>query len=351
MRKVKVNALALLIVTLPVLFCATAGAQQRQAPLVSVAVVNSGEIAPSQDYICTINYYATTTVAAERSGRIDLINADEGSDVANGKTLATINADALSQNISAAKSRVSQQKAVVARSLRTFVRSKALYAENGISEQAYQNSVTDLEIQKHLYDEAKANLALLEVDMKRSRVVAPFDGVILKKYVNKGSWVSVGSPAFDIASRQMEVVVNAPQSVVNSIRLGDSANVKVNGKLHSAKVRAIVPSGNASVRTFPVKLDIPYDSAFMNGMDCTAMLSASTNVASLVVPRDAVVSRAGLNYVFIVDGDKAKQVSISVIGYSGTQAGISSDELKAGMRVITRGNETIVGGTPVRIAQ
>lgn len=342
------------IILVLLLLCAPVFAQNQNnqsTSLVSVAKIESGQIAPSTDYIGTVDYYNIAKAAAERAGRVDVVSAGEGKTVKKDDALVLVNTDTLKHNIASAKAKIAQQKAVLEKNQRDHDRAVVLFSENAISEQRFQDSATELEIQTQLLAAAQIELKLYEEEMRKSVTKAPFDGIILKRYVNVGDWVNVGTQLYDVATRRFEVSINVPQSAVQYVKAGMTVNVKVNSFNHQGVVRAVIPQGNANLRTFPIKIDIAYDSSLMGGMDCTVSLPSGTAVNTLVVPRDAVISRNNNTAIFVVEENKAKMIPVKVTGYSGTNAGISSDAVKEGMSVITRGNERISNGQTVKITQ
>jgi RND family efflux transporter MFP subunit len=287
-------------------------------------------------------------VAAERAGRVDKVGVEEGQLVKKGDVLMSINADSLRYSIAAEKAKVAQQKATMDKYKRDFTRAETMYQEQTVSEQRYQDAGTDLEIQSQLYAVSLNQLRMLEEDLRKSSARAPFDGVVIGRSVTVGQWVNVGTEVYKVAGRRLEAIVNVPQSMINSVKVGLEVPVKINNKYYQGKVRVVVPQGNASLRTFPVKIDIPYDAAILGGMDCTVMIPGNMALLAMMVPRDAIITLNNNTVVYVIDNGKAKAVTVRVLGYSGTNAGIQATGLVSGAQVITRGNENVRDGQAVR---
>ncbi len=334
-----------------VLFAFSANAQEVRPTLVSAAPVENGAVEPVKEYVGTVQYYAISKLAAERAGKVDSVVADEGAAVKKGTVLLTLNRDILNYSIEASDARLDQQKHVLDKAKRDFERIQALYADNATPLQRLQDAETDYFVQSRLYKVYTAELNVLREENKRSQVTAPFDGVILKRYVNQGEWVSVGATVCELASGRLEVAVNIPQAVAGFVKTGSDVTVSVEGKKYIGRTRVLIPQGNIASRTFPVKIDLDYDKLLLGGMDAAVFLPAGDKQPALMIPRDAVVRRDGRDAVFAISEGRASLVHVDVIGYSGSKAGVMSDKLKAGDLVMTRGNETIRQGQSVSVSQ
>jgi len=332
------------------LFAAITSAQQAQPILVSTVIAEKGEISPVKEYVGTVQYYAVAKLAAERAGKIDSVLADEGENVKKGDSLLVQNCDILKHTISASAARMEQHKYTTEKTQRDYERAQVLYAENAISLQRFQDVETEYFAQKELHNAYMAELNVLKEENKRSVITAPFDGVIVKRYVNPGEWVSVGATVYELASKRIEIAVNIPQAIVGFIAPGSEVTVSVEGKKYTGRVRVLVPQGNTISRTFPIKIDMDYDKALLSGMDAIVFLPTDAKQTVLMVPRDAVVKREGQDAVFTIDEGKATMVHVEVIGYNGISAGIKSNKLKTGDYVITRGSENITQGRSVTVS-
>jgi multidrug efflux pump subunit AcrA (membrane-fusion protein) len=72
---------------------------------------------------------------------------------------------------------------------------------------------------------------------------------------------------------------------------------------------------------------------------------------TLIVPRDAVISKFGQTVVFLVQDSKATMLPVQVIGFEDLDAGVASPGLKEGMLVVVDGNERLRNGQGVAYKQ
>jgi len=109
----------------------------------------------------------------------------------------------------------------------------------------------------------------------------------------------------------------------------------------------VVPLGDVSTRTIPVKIRIPNRYGFIEGMSARVFLPTAEPRQALLVPRDAVISRFGRTVVFVVRKSRAAMIPVEIIGYDGPRAGVAGPGLAAGMQVVVKGNERVQDGQPV----
>ena len=117
-----------------------------------------------------------------------------------------------------------------------------------------------------------------------------------------------------------------------------------NGNEFSGTVIAIVPKGDVSTRTFPVKIRTPNQFSLIEGMSARVTLPKGKIKKTLIVPRDAVITKFGQTVVFTAENFKAVMLPVQIIGFQGLDAGVSAPGLKAGMIVVVQGNERLRNG-------
>jgi RND family efflux transporter MFP subunit len=328
------------------LFFSAGAFAQSGGILVSTVKVQSDNISQTRTYIGNIKYATSSRIASEQAGLINSLPFEEGDRVKKGATLFSIDTEILLQNINAAKAKVEQQKISLEKARRDFERVKLLFEGSAATKQRLQDAETDYKIAQNALTSAIADLNILEEQFRRSSAKAPYDAVIVKKNVNVGEWVSVGAAVYEISEQRLEVVFNVPQMVVGEIAVGGKAEVVLGEKKFVGVIRTIVPQADTVSRTFPVKIDLPYSTGLMGGMDCSVRLGIGKTESVQLVPIDAVVKRDNMDAVFTINDNKAQIIPVTVIGYKDSLVGFQAAEKIP--FVITRGNESLADGQPVR---
>lgn len=305
----------LLVILLPLY------AQEGMPPAqVVVTEAETGMVAPESEYIGTVYYHEVSEVACELSGKVENINFEEGQRVEKGAVLVTLNSDLLLSDL---------QKAEL-----NFRRADRLHKENLISEEAF--------------DERRFEVERLRIELDKKKVESPFDGVVIKKHVDRGEWLSPGSVVATIADDTViEITTEVPERIIGFIDEGMKVTVQVGGSELTGEVSAVIRRGDITTRTFPVKIRVDNSLSLIEGMAARVILPAGEKVQALTVPRDAVISMFGMTVVFVVIDSQAKMIPVQVAGYKGLQAGIFTENLSAGDRVVIKGNERLRDGQEV----
>lgn len=190
----------------------------------------------------------------------------------------------------------------------------------------------------------------LRIELHKKTIKSPFDGVVIKKHVERGEWLSPGSVVATIANDNViDIITEVPGGIVGFIDQNMGVKVKAGGKELEGKVSAIIQRGDISTRTFPVKVRAENSISLIEGMEAMVMLPVGEKQQTITVHRDAVISMFGMTVVFAVIDSKARMLPVKVAGYDGLKAGVVAEGLQEGMKVVVKGNERLRDGQGVII--
>ena len=185
---------------------------------------------------------------------------------------------------------------------------------------------------------------------RKMTVYAPFSGVVIERYLEKGEWVAAGSPVAVVAmDKVVHAVLNVPESILGYLSEGMPVDVRSGGRTHKGRFFSVIPRGDVATRSFPVKIRLDNDGGLMEGMTARVALPAGSVVDALIVPRDAVIRKLGKDVVFVRKDGVAQMIPVTVLGYQGLATGVAGPGLVAGMDVVTKGNERIRTGQALKI--
>ena len=341
---------ALMLFTSVFLWTALAEGEGPPPALVVTGKVTEAVVAPTADFVGTVYYVEVSTVAAEVAGKAVEVRFDEGDRVREGRMLVRVDSALLERRIEAASAAYEQVLINLERAKKDLGRSERLFAEEFVSEEVFEQTEFAVRGLRQKAVAMKAEIGGLEVELLKKKVRAPFDGVVLRKSVNRGEWLSPGSPVATIArGGEVEVVVDVPEPVMRSVKKGTPVVVIVAGEKVDGKVKAVVPQGNVRTRTFPVKIGIKKRRALVEGMEAVVTLPTGARTRSIMVPRDALISQFGMTVVFVVAEGKAKMMPVNVTAYSGSDAAVAPGILKVDMDVVVKGNERLRDGQDVMV--
>lgn len=196
-----------------------------------------------------------------------------------------------------------------------------------------------------------AEVKRLEAELQKKVIPAPYNGVVVSRHVDRGEWLSAGSPVATVAMDEvLDVVVNVPESVIRFARTGAKVAVEAGGRSVEGEIIAVIKRGDISTRTFPVKVRLKGGDGLYEGMEARVRLPEGPRRKTVVVNRDAVISKFGNMVVYKVSEGKAEMVPVKVVGYEGLKAGIVGQGLAPGAEVVIKGNERLQPGQSVMSA-
>jgi membrane fusion protein (multidrug efflux system) len=323
-------------------------AKGRPPAAVSVAEVKTGSIAPQSEFIATIFYQEISETASEISGLASDIRFEEGLRVKKGQILVTLGSEILRKRFQAAKLTYEQVLSELEIARIDLKRREKLYERKSISEQTYDENRYRVIGSEKRAASLNAQVERLAIELEKKVIRAPFDGVVIKRYVDRGEWISEGETVAVIGKDDViDIVAQLPEQIIQYIKIGMQVKAAANGNEFSGTVIAIVPKGDVSTRTFPVKIRTPNKFSLIEGMSAKVTMPQGEIKKTLIVPRDAVISKFGRTVVFLAQDAKATMLPVQVIGFEGLDAGVASPGLKEGMLVVVEGNERLRNGQDV----
>jgi RND family efflux transporter MFP subunit len=315
---------------------------------VSVVKVTSGQVAPQNEFIATIFYQEISDTAAEISGLVGVVHFEEGQRVKKKQILVELGSDILRKRIQATTASFEQILSELEIAAINFKRSKELVKKKSISKQSYdENRFQVIGLEKRAAS-LKAEVERLEIELEKKIIRAPFDGIVIKRNVDRGEWISEGDTVAIIGKDDtIDIVAEVPERFIQYIKNGMQVSVTANGSNFIGTVNAIVPRGDVATRTFPVKIRSPNEQALIEGMSAKVILPIGNITPALMVPRDAVISKFGQNVVYAVVDAKSNMIPVQIVGYDGLSAGVKSQGLAEDMVVVVDGNERLKDGQAV----
>jgi len=177
---------------------------------------------------------------------------------------------------------------------------------------------------------------------------------IAERYVGVGTLVQPGSPLFRLVDTDpLKLRVPVPEHRIAQVALGARAVVRGEGSTVDAhgRVLRISPVVDPRTRTFGVEIIVPNpDRTLRPGGFARAAIQAAMTEDALLVPADAIVVFAGVEKIFVVDGEIASERRVETGASFGTLVEVLRG-LDADQTVIRRPSPSLIAGTPVRVAE
>ena len=200
---------------------------------------------------------------------------------------------------------------------------------------------------------AKSQLEAAIADLDRTRLRAPFSGVVDSVNVELGASVASGAAVAVILSLDPVLAKGEiSERDLAHVKVGDKADVKlVSDDVVQGTVRYISRDATAATRTFPVEVAVPNaDAAIPAGMTAEITLRAAP-VDSVLLPRSVItLSDNGDIGVRAVDKDN-KVVFYPIDIVDDTPRGLILGGIPADVRIIVAGQELTTEGEEVKAVE
>ena len=192
---------------------------------------------------------------------------------------------------------------------------------------------------------AESGLRAINAQLRDTKAIAPFDGVIMKKLVEIGDTVQPGTPLIVFSySKFLRIKVEVPARLMPGLTKGmvvparlDVGNTQVN-----ARVALIAPIADKKQHTVTVKFDLPEGVPGGAGMYAEVMIPDvnSPTRALPVIPKSAISKRGSLPSVRVLDEDNVPKMRLIRTGIEiGNDTVVVLSGLEPGERILTNDDE------------
>ena len=326
-----------------------AGPQQGPPPApVRVDLVVQTDLAPTASATGTVFSRNEADLSAEATGRLTWV-ADVGTRMQQGDVIARIDNTSVRLQRDAAAAQVQRAQAQVTYLEKETVRLNELAANNNAAQSALEQTTSNRDVARADLAAARANLAELEDRLRKTELLAPFNGVVTSRSSNIGERVQNGDTIVRLVDPDnLEVIARAPLTASTHVREGDSILLRNGDKQEQGIVRTVVPFGDARNHLIELRIDIDATRWTVGEALRVAVPIADARTV-IAVPRDSLVLRREGAHVFrVTDAGNAEQVNVIAGAGSGNLVAVEGD-LQAGDLVIVRGAERLRPGQPVSI--
>ena len=275
-------------------------------------------------------------IRSEVSGIVKNIYFQEGSNVSKGQVLFKVNDIELKAQLAQAKTKESLAS-------ENERRAKLLLQKEAISQEEYDVARAD-------YQSAKAQSQLIQAQIEKTSVRAPFSGKIGLRSISPGTYVT---PTLLVAklvnSGQLKITFSIPEKYASQVKKNSTITFKVTGsnQSYSAKIYAIEPEVEIATRTLKVRaLADNKDGKLLPGTFADVQLPLDIIKDAVVIPTEAIIPVQDGKKVFIANKGMAKEVMVETATRTDASILVLSG-LKVGDTVLTSGVMSLKDEAPI----
>lgn len=304
---------------------------------VDVFVADTSNIPVRIDVPGTILPAEEVAVYSEVNGRVKQIYFSEGKRVKKGERLIQIDVDIL----------VAQRtKLLVDLELakKNEARKKALFDAKGISLEEYEKSYANLAA-------VKADIQLLDVQIAKAQIRAPFSGTIGLRHVSEGAYITTATLITTIIQDDViKIEFSVAEKYANRVKIGQEIvfHIQDDSTKHKGIVYAYQPFVDANTRMMVIRAKLKNTSNLITGTYVSVNYDLGTINNAIMIPTECIVPVMDGQKIWLIRNGKAHAVAVEIGVRTQSQIRVIGD-IQAGDTVLTTGLLAVREGMPLTI--
>ncbi len=348
----------LLILSLAALFACSA-AEEEVSGAANDRTVRVSAATPTQrdiDYVLTalgsVESINDPTVSAETAGQAIRIEVREGDTVAAGQLLVALAGTLHAIETAKAEAELRRADVLLDNQEKEVARLKRLDETQSVSRDALEDEQAQLEILRAQRDVARKQWEQAVYLETKTQVRAPLDGLVTRRHVSRGDFVTSGQALFELVSiDRLRARIAFPEHEAARISPGKAVYLTTPAApdiVAVGEVTALNPQIKTHNRAVEITVEFDNPGGWLPGASVDATVVVEERAAALTVPEMAVVKRSGRHVVFRVLSGEAQAVPVSVgwreDGWVEITRGVGIEDV-----VVTEGAGLISDGTRVEL--
>lgn len=261
------------------------------------------------------------------AGKLVDLDFELGTEVSKGQRIGGVDVTQKQLNLEASQLLVNKYE-------RDYKNFKDLFEQNAASENDYKNA-------QYNYENAKAQVALINQQIADASIISPISGVIVSKNMEKGEFVNAGTAVGEVVDiSTLKATVMASESEVYKLHKGMA--VKISSEVFpehkfEGKLRFVSPQGDQN-HNYPAEIIIQNDNNSMlkAGTFVRVEFDINDTAEILSIPKNALVEGIKNPYVYLAKDNRAKARTLVLGSESGEYI-----EVKEGL---SEGDQVILSG-------
>lgn len=299
----------------------------KKPPLsVTAIVVSSKDFSNAISLSGSIEANENVEIRSEISGIVEKISFSEGTQVSKGQVLLKVNDIELRAQLSQA---ITRQKLASENERRA----KLLLQKEAISQEEYDIASAE-------FRSLKAQTQLIQAQIAKTTIRAPFSGKIGLRNISPGTYVTPTTVITKlVSSSQVKISFSIPEKYASDIENNATITFTIpnNPQKFTAKIYAIEPEIETSTRTLKIRAIADNSNGkLLPGTFATVELSLKNIKDAIVIPTEAVVPVQDGKIVYIANNGKAKEVKIETLARTSKDVVVTSG-IKSGDTLLTSG--------------
>lgn len=337
-----------------------AGCKKKETKVTAEKVINvqvqpaeKRSLKPFVEAIGTLNPYEEVIISAEVEGILKDVKVDEGSVVSKGQVLALIDDIDYNLEVKRADAALRQAEATLSNTKIEYQRKEALFKEQLVTQQQFDDVSTRLSLAEAEVERAKASLSLAREKLKKTKIHSPLAAIVKEKKVSAGDYVKNGTNLFVIIqTNPIKLNFTVTEKDVGKLKRGQDVLFKVDAfpdREFRGKLNIIYPSLEEKTRTLQVESLVPNPNGILKpGLFAHVILYTGAEKDAILVPITSLLYEGEKIKVFVIEGDRAKEIPVKTGQKYGEMMEIVQG-VKEGEQVVVTGQQNLFEKAKVQI--
>ena len=305
-------------------------------------------------YVGRLEPARQTSLAFELAGLVVNIGVDEGSKVRAGDVIAHLDTDRLKADRKRLEARKRELEAERTLAKLTLSRQSNLRKKGFSPQQSEDEATASVARITASIDQVSAQIDLVDIDIRKSVLTAPFDGVVGTRNIDDGSVITAGTPVVSLLETgKPQARIGLPPEVAGSLDPNGHYQITTDSGPVSARMASMRPDLQSATQTVPVLFDLATSNGAAFQQIVTLNLETPVRERGTWLPLAALKEgHKGLWSVLVVaahDGQtKVQTEAVEVLHIEGEQAYVRGT-LEANAKVVSKGGHRVVSGQLVAL--
>lgn len=329
-------------------------------PPAAIVTVAALRVLPSSQFVSTRAFHGQIEAAEivdlgfEQSGRLNVLNVNEGERVERGQSLAKLDTRILMTEHARLVASRAALEAQAELSRRTAARQSKLRTRGFASDQAVDNVALGLSAIEAQMAEVDAAIAQVDVHLSQTELLAPFDGVIGARFVDPGAIITAATPIVEVRKGAAPIFRVGIDPELAPLVSDAASTITIGGTAYPAQFTGFRSDLDPQTRTRTALFEIETDEPVYLAAG-TLTLKVTQDVAGHAVPLSAL--RDGVRGLWSVtvfsphdqDTYVAQAAAVEILHIEDDTAYVRGT-LDGDVVILPDGTHRIVPGSVVRIA-
>ncbi len=280
----------------------------------------------------------SVSIASETSGIIEVLPVKEGQKVKKDELICKI-------RVGARQAKLAEAEALMRAKEIDFKAAEKLVEKGHFS-------LSRAAAAQAAFDTAKALVAQRQIELDRTMIRAPFDGVLDVRHVELGDFITIGQPCGTVIDKNpLKIVTQVSEKQVSALKTGAKGKAKLaTGEVVEGVISYLAEKADPVTRTFRMEVEVDNsDYRLRDGVSTNLEVEAGITEAYLLPHGIITLQTSGDVGVMTVENNLARFHPITIL--SDGPEGVWIKGLKGTQKFITVGQEFVTEGQPLKVTE